>query len=104
MAEFLEAVYAVLGEQPWTVKELRWPCLSESPPPLSVDVLPSQLADKVDKFTGSVKPVGRSLGMWLRKPEGRWSGEHTAPKVFADRDRAWRWAVTRYHDGRTPLT
>jgi hypothetical protein len=99
-AEFLEAVYTVFGEQPWTVKELLAK-FSGSNSPLSIDVLPGQLADKVDKFTGSVKPVGRSLGMWLRNREGRWSGEHTVRKVFADRDRAWHWAVTGYDDGRT---
>jgi hypothetical protein len=61
--------------------------------PLTVDVLPSQLHEKVSKARGDVMAIAKSLGMWLRNREGRWAGPRTVRKAFTDRNGVVSWHV-----------
>lgn len=81
--EFLEAVHHKLGDESWTVRELLekfkphrddqgW---HELPAEIPLDTLPTELAERAAKL--GVVMIGKSLGRWLRKRDGRWAGGFT---------------------------
>lgn len=99
--EFLSAIYATFGTQPWTVRELlgkihdgRTSILPhgdyDTQHPIPFDTLPPELAEKLARQgTG----VGKSLGRWLANREGRWADTLTVrrgKKTGHDKLTCWR--------------
>jgi hypothetical protein len=100
--EFLAVILREFGDRVWTVRELldkvdtstsltdlAW----SSAHPIPLEALPAELADKVGRSASGTRGIARSLGMWLRNREGRWSNRLTVRSAGKDRKDAGLWRV-----------
>lgn len=105
-ADFLAALHAVFGGNPWTTRQLvdRLETAPGLPmttggPTIPYDVLPGDLAGR-SAYGGGLTT---SLGRWLMNRDGRWAGGYVARAAGRDHSnvRLWRVETT---GGYSPVT
>jgi len=103
--EFLAAIHGVFGEQVWTVKALLT-CIDTSSaaagplypgapprPPIPLDALPTELAERVARSYTGVSGIAKSLGRLLANRDGRWAGGLTVRSAGQDRTNVKLWRI-----------
>ncbi len=89
--DFLAIIHKVMGDNPWTVKELLGYVGSDSlldQAAISINDLPDELATKAAR--NGVGSISRSLGWWLRNRAGRWAGSYCVRAVAETDVKTWR--------------
>ncbi len=92
-ADLLHALHEVFGSETFTVRALLDRMAQPGRGKLSVDLLPTELAEKVHRSNGGPAVVSKSLGMWLRNRTGRYAGDFTVRNAGKDRGGIVLWRV-----------
>lgn len=98
--DLLAAIHGAVGSSTWTAKEMlaRVDTFGSDPSkPLSIEVLPGELADRLAR--SGVSSIARPFGIWLRNRVGRWAGAYSVRQVGKDRNGIALWRVDLYKTG-----
>lgn len=101
--EFLATVYAVFGDEWWTVRDLT-ERMAEMRPEADggglkvaarelVEALPAELYEKYLKARSSPAAIKRSLATWMHNREGRWVGGLAAHSEVDKATNAKKWII-----------
>lgn len=101
LGDFLDAVYAQFGTEPWTCKALleRVNDRPDAPNemwnnkhPISIDAIPDRLADRLGPGQQPTT-LAKALGKWLVTADGRWVRNRTVKNMGKTRDDIVQWSV-----------
>jgi hypothetical protein len=93
-SDFLAAAHQLMGDRPWTVKDLLTSADTFETQELLRDSLPIELQDKAHR--DGLASIKKSLGNYIGFRKGRWAGGLAVQSAGQDRNKTARWTVKAY--------